>query len=72
MMYEEDPTRPTHKAACAAKYLFNVRFATAGMSPMDFWDTLGEAQKRLCREMVREIAYCKSEEINLRSLKKMT
>jgi hypothetical protein len=44
-----------HKAAWAAMYLFGERYSRQNGGSMDFWDTLSESEKRLCRYLVKVI-----------------
>ena len=48
-----------HKEARAAMWLFSSRYAAQKGGSMDFWDSLSESDKRLCRELVDEILEAK-------------
>lgn len=43
------------KEAVAAVRMYSKRYAVSRLSPMNFYDTLSENEKRLMRDMVREI-----------------
>ncbi len=45
-----------HKSAKAAMWLFGQRYAAQGGGSMDFWDSLSESDKNLCRNLVADIA----------------
>ena len=44
-----------HKPAVAAMYLWGSRYAAQGGGSMDFWDTLRDSQRDLCRRLVARI-----------------
>ena len=44
-----------HKQARAAMYLFGKRYAAQRGGSMDFWDSLSDSDKRLCRKLVEDI-----------------
>ena len=44
-----------HKSARVAILLYRDEYAAQRGGSMDFWDELTEAQKRNCRERMREI-----------------
>lgn len=44
-----------HQSAVAAMWLWGERYAAQGGGSMDFWDSLTDSEKRLCRDMVRRI-----------------
>jgi hypothetical protein len=52
-----DPKRNLnpHKAARVAMVLWNKEYGAQNGGSMDFWDKLSEGDKRICREIVKEI-----------------
>lgn len=50
-----------HKAAVAAMYLYGREYAAQGGGSMDFWDSLPDRQKGLCRNLVAAIERARSE-----------
>jgi len=44
-----------HKAAVAARFLFGREYAAQSGGTMDFWDTLSDSEKNLCRDLVDAI-----------------
>lgn len=50
-----------HKAARAAMWLYSKQYANQKGGSMDFWDSLPEDKKNICRRMVGSIEDCKSE-----------
>jgi hypothetical protein len=44
-----------HKSARAAMWLYGHAYAAQSGGSMDFWDSLPEYKKRLCRDMVDAI-----------------
>lgn len=46
--------RPSSEAV-AAMYLYGAEYAAQNGGSMDFWDSLDESRKQLCRRLVLEI-----------------
>ena len=44
-----------HKPARVAMYLYGEAYSRQKGGSMDFWDSLPESSKRLCRQLVAEI-----------------
>jgi len=44
-----------HKAARAAMWLYSTRYGLTSGSRMEFWNSLSEQERNLCREMVKNI-----------------
>ena len=52
-----------HKPARVAMILFNERYAQQCGGSMDFWESLTDSQRDLCRNLVAQIE-CSREETN--------
>lgn len=50
-----------HKPARAAMYMWGKRYSQQGGGSMDFWDSLSAREKRLCRDLVRDIEKARPE-----------
>lgn len=50
-----------HKAAVAAMFLYGSEYSRQGGGSMDFWDSLSDSRKNLCREMVSKIENARKE-----------
>lgn len=50
-----------HKPAKAAMYLYGAAYSKFGGGSMDFWDSISDSAKRLCRDLVADIEKCPSE-----------
>ena len=50
-----------HKAAMAAMWHWGQRYSQQRGGSMDFWDSLSDFERDLCRRMVREIENCPEE-----------
>lgn len=44
-----------HKPAKIAMVLYNERYAAYGGGSMDFWDSLTDNEKKLCRKILKDI-----------------
>lgn len=44
-----------HRPARAAMWLFGERYSKQSKGSMDFWDSLSDSDKELCRRLVREV-----------------
>lgn len=44
-----------HKPAVAAEFLYSKEFAAQQGGSMDFWDSLDESAKRVCRDLAHAI-----------------
>lgn len=51
-----------HKSAVAAMWLFSIDYAAQSGGSMDFWESLSEHQKNLCRRMVSDIEKAQQEQ----------
>jgi len=51
-----------HAEAVAARWLWGMEYARQSGGQMDFYDSLPESRKRLCREMVDAIKACEQRE----------
>lgn len=60
MAYERNNLNP-HKPAVMAMCLFNKHYADQNGRSMDFWDSLSERERNICRELVQRIAEAPSE-----------
>ncbi len=50
-----------HKPARAAMWLWSEKYAKQGGGSMDFWDSLSEVEKDMCRRMVSDIEAARNE-----------
>ena len=44
-----------HKSARAAMWLYSHEYSNSRKGSMDFWDSLTNSQRGVCRNMVREV-----------------
>lgn len=56
-MEYKDQTRNlnAHKAATVARFIFGTSYASQRGGAMDFWDSLCESDKNICRDLLSEI-----------------
>lgn len=50
-----------HKAAVAAMYLWGGAYSSFGGGCMDFWDSLRESDRDICRRCVKDIEKARKE-----------
>ena len=50
-----------HKPASAAMYMWGSRYAAQNGGSMDFWDSLTNREKELCRRLVDDIERAREE-----------
>ena len=51
-----------HKPAKAAMWLFGDKYARQRGGSMDFWDSLSQSEKMLCRELIRDVNDARDEQ----------
>ena len=51
-----------HKEARAAMWLFGTRYGAQNGGSMDFWDSISEKDKNICRSLVTAIGKAKRRE----------
>jgi hypothetical protein len=50
-----------HKEAIVAMALYNHRYAQRGSGSMDFYDSLSEGEKTVCRDIVKRLENARRE-----------
>jgi len=51
-----------HKPAMAAMYLYGDQYSKSRDGSMDFWDSLPDYKKRICRRLVENLKSCPDEQ----------
>lgn len=54
-------SRKPHKAAMLAAFKWSVRYGSKGWGVMEFWHSLDEYERRMCRDAVEQINAAREE-----------
>ena len=63
--YERERNRRNlnpHKAAVIAMSMWGAEYSRQGGGSMDFWDSLSDSRKRICREVLERVEKAPNEE----------